>query len=153
MWGIYTDLQILLSALTLHTAAASFSTNVRKSQTEQHGSFHPTTPSEVNASADMWIRKRQSITKQEIQENNWIEISTQFKALKRLSELVNKIGGNNLTCILAVIILYYATSLDELLVVGRPDISYVRLLRLVFFYMNYGGNLLISADICNQVCK
>lgn len=151
MWGIFTDLQILVAALTLHTAATSFAKNVLQPTIARHASSYQTYPDEYTKFSDMWIRKRHVIIQLESGENKWAEINAQFKTLKRLCELMNKAVATNLTCFLAVIILYFATSLDEIFLAGGTTINYLRLWRLTFYYLNYGGNLLIAADICNKV--
>lgn len=126
-----------MSALTLWTAAYSFSLNLFRNGDNDKLSFN------LSKSEIIW---------DESGEKEWIKINKQYKALTRLAYLMNLAIGSNITFFLMEAVLYYGTRLDE---VFFKETTYdaCEVLRFIFFFCNTSAILLFSADVCKQVFK
>lgn len=132
LWGVYTDLFILMAALTLHNATSSFARTLRLRR-GSNGIF--SLMNEVRTSSASL---------------KWSDVHDQYKSIKELSNHLNKIVGSNTTCFLAFSILYFATTMDEVFL-RKGSHEYVRMFRALFFYIDHAAVLFVSADACHQV--
>lgn len=130
--GTFTDLFLLVSGLTFHFSVKQFR-------------------SELPKVASMHADYNQVGSTKTIQPENlptWIDIYQQFKSIKRLSRMINQYLGTNVTCFISTAILFFATSLDDIVTERQKSIM---LIRVIFIYCNYGAILIVAADINHQI--
>lgn len=134
--GAYSDLFIFMVVLTLHTAAKSFSQYLSTCSSGGPPSIR----------AEGGIEGTLTITEQ------WSVICERFRSLKQLSRMTNKMIGTNLTCMAAYAILFFATSLDAVLMTQGGQ-YHGKVIKAMFFYFDVASVFLVAADICHQVFK
>lgn len=81
-----------------------------------------------------------------VDELSWYEVKCQYKALKTLSGMINKIFGHILTCHIVKVILYYAISLNNIA-------DWIKMVTVVLYFCGAFAILLFSADTCRNVRK
>lgn len=125
LWGLFTDLYILVMALTLHSVVSVFIKDL--------------------------IHEGDEDIDDHILDTPWSVIHTRFQDLQKMAKMINRIIGTNVTILLIFMVLYGATSMDELIFnpVGPKD--FVRYGLVGFLYLSYGTILWVSGDICHQV--
>ncbi len=83
----------------------------------------------------------------------WKILHQEYSALKYLSNMINNVIGSNITCFLVSSILEYAMSFDEIISMGKNSTSHwIRWIVVGFYFLSAVAILLVSADICRQVC-
>lgn len=145
--GLYTDLFILMTILTLYIVAREFAQQVLKM--EDLGKFG--TKLDEERSRNLRLKKTWVI---EIERQNelskWLEIAEMYSSLKKLAKLVNRIVGINVTCIVSFAILHFAISFDEVFLRSEGR-NYGRMVRVSLFYLDHIILLLVAADVPQQV--
>ncbi len=139
--GYYTDLFILVLALTLWSASYSFA--------KSFGDMHSIKSDELDLQLN-GKRGRNELNEkwaEQIRQNDWQRICMNFKAIRVLSFLVNKALGSNVCWFLGDAILAYSLDLDTIF----TSKDYHKRVGLLFNYFCAFGVLFVSADICKQV--
>lgn len=120
---------VLVAALTLWSCARSFALKL-ESASKQLKSYERISDLEFLA--------------------QWTKIDEHYRALQKLSTLVNNTFGPFFGFFLVVDILYYSTSFNGVFV-QRFIGDWVAAFRVFFFFCNTASSLLISANIVTQV--
>lgn len=133
IFGLYSDLFILMVVLTLHMAAKSLALSL------------PRNEDETSVASGLSSKNKPCLMRR------WLAVKGQFKALKRLSRMINKIVGTNITCMISYAILFSATSLDTVFITEGAQ-NYFRVMKAIFLYLDLLSVFLVSANTCHQVC-
>lgn len=84
----------------------------------------------------------------------WRIVHQEYFNLKYLAKMINNVIGSNITSFLITFILEYAISLDELILMGHTTHKshWIRWVVVGFYFCSSVAILLVSGDICRQVC-
>lgn len=75
----------------------------------------------------------------------WAKVRESFEALRKLSELINKVAGHTVTCYLGGRTIFHAIGFDN----GTSDL--VRLIIMGNFLVGTASVLILAADVGHQV--
>lgn len=155
IWGLYTDLLILVAASTLHNTTKLFARSLQISLSNHKEFSTNDNLVRIRNGNDDDTDDKHVVIEMEA-EFKWADIYAQFQFLKRLSRLINKIVASNVTFLVAVVSLYYAINIGQTLLNNgnTVDVHIIlksKMVRSIFYYVEYGMILLVAADVGRQV--
>lgn len=123
--GLYTDYFLLIMTLTLYLAVKHFINDLYDMSSLEDSNF-------------------------EGDSTSWLVVHQKFRQLQKLSRQINSIIGTNVTTLVAQIMLYCATSLDEIFYQPGGG-AHFRVMILASTYVDYAAILVISVRVVYEV--
>lgn len=87
------------------------------------------------------------------QEISWSSVFDRYKAIKSVSNHINRLFGNLLTFFLIATLLDYAISFDDALTHGWDLSDWPWMVDIIVYFGSTGFLLILAADMCNKVCE
>lgn len=147
--GYFVDVGILLCVLSLWAPVTGFAVSIRSqlkargrednefSDNETKGSSPPSQPPPLSHQAD---HIREELNRQET-------VMTQYKALKRLTELISQSCGATILPFISEAVFGYAIFFEDVLITRNM----IHRIVLICFYFCAVNILIFSADVCRKV--